>query len=345
MPIDQSHSLARSVKAGPEDSAARFVSSSWREQMRQALRRPEDLLVFLGLPPEPIPKVNFPMLVPLSYARRMRPGDRSDPLLRQVLPDADEAVHRSGFQADPVGDLSSRRAPGLLHKYEGRVLLICTGACAVHCRYCFRQEFPYAEERAPGRRWQEALDYLEHQTDVEEVILSGGDPLMLPTRQLASLTRSLADLPHIRRLRIHTRLPLILPDRITPGLLNWLQGLPWPTVMVIHANHAAEFDHQVDRALAALREHGSHLLNQAVLLAGVNDHEETLLELMTRSFSAGALPYYLHQLDRVRGAQRYEVDPARARALIEALRRRLPGYLVPKLVREEAGMPYKTPLL
>lgn len=345
MPIDSSHSLARSVDLGLTAAGASLKPSSWRAQMRAALRTPAELLSFLGLPPESGPEVHFPMLVPLAYARRMRPGDRTDPLLRQVLPDADENRHLPDFQADPVGDLNSRRAPGLLHKYAGRALLICTGACAVHCRYCFRQEFPYAQERAPGRRWQEALDYLKERVDVEEVILSGGDPLMLPTRQLASLSQALAKLPHISRLRIHTRLPLVLPDRVTSRLLHWLQGLPWPTVMVIHANHPAEFDGQVDQALAALRARGVHLLNQAVLLAGINDDEETLVELMRRSFSAGALPYYLHQLDRVRGAQRFEVSPARASTLIEALRRRLPGYLVPKLVREEAGMPYKTPLL
>ncbi|MGY6554501.1 MAG: EF-P beta-lysylation protein EpmB [Wenzhouxiangella sp.] len=345
MPIDQSHSLARSEELGPAESGASQQPSAWREQMRTAIRTPAELLSFLALPAESGPEVNFPMLVPRAYAQRMRPGDRADPLLRQVLPDVDENRRLADFQADPVGDLNSRRAPGLLHKYAGRALLICTGACAVHCRYCFRQEFPYAKERAAGRRWQEALDYLKEQTEVEEVILSGGDPLMLPTRQLESLTEALTELKHIRRLRIHTRLPLVLPDRVTPRLLHWLQELPWPKVMVIHANHPAEFDDQVDQALAALRQRGVHLLNQAVLLAGVNDDEETLLALMTRSFSAGALPYYLHQLDRVRGAQRFEVDQARASALIEALRRRLPGYLVPKLVREEPGMPYKTPLL
>lgn len=345
MPIDQFDSLARSAALGPSESGPSLVHSNWREQMRQAFRSPLELLKFLGLPPETSPKGSFPMLVPLAYARRMQAGNRSDPLLLQVLPEADESLQLSGFRADPVGDLSSRRAPGLLHKYAGRVLLICTGACAVHCRYCFRQEFPYSEERAPGRRWQEALNYLKARTDVEEVILSGGDPLMLPTRQLEFLTRALAELSHIRRLRIHTRLPLVLPDRITTRLLEWLQDLPWPTVMVIHANHPGEFDVEVDRALAALRNRGVHLLNQAVLLAGINDHEEALVGLMTRGFSAGVLPYYLHQLDRVRGAQRFEVDRARASVLIEALRRRLPGYLVPKLVHEEAGMPYKTPLL
>lgn len=345
MQINQPHSLARSEDSEPAGNVASDFGRDWRLQIRTAIRSPSTLLAFLDLPLEPEPDFKFPMLVPLAYARRMRRADRSDPLLRQVLPDADENQHIEGFRSDPVGDLSSRRAPGVLHKYRGRVLLISTGACAVHCRYCFRQEFPYVEERAPGRRWQEAMAYLRAHPEIEEVILSGGDPLMLSTRQLDDLTRQLGELPHLRRLRVHTRLPLVLPDRVTPALLTWIERLPWPLVMVLHANHAAEFDPEVDRALSMLRASGAHLLNQAVLLRGVNNQAETLLTLMQRSFAAGALPYYLHLLDRVRGAQRFEVDPAQALALMEHLRRELPGYLVPRLVKEEAGMPYKTPLL
>ncbi len=342
MLISQHDILARTGKS-PGDRQA-----DWRQQIRQALRTPAELLDFLDLPCPPAlrgARPAFPLLVPLAFARRMRRGDRGDPLLRQVLPDVDEGRLVSGFDSDPVGDLHSRRAPGVLHKYHGRLLLILTGACAVHCRYCFRQEFPYPQERASGRRWHEAVDYLHGAEDVEEIILSGGDPLMLPTAQLEDLTCKLAGFGHIKRLRLHTRMPVVLPDRVTPRLERWMQSLPWPLVVVIHANHAAEFDDEVDQALARLRASGAHVLNQAVLLAGVNDRADELVALMQRGFTAGALPYYLHQLDRVRGAQRFEVPLDRARALSDELRRRLPGYLVPKLVQEVPGMPYKTPIL
>jgi len=340
--ISQHDILARTGKS-PEDQRL-----DWRGQIRQALRTPADLLEFLGLPSEPPPAApgpGFRMLVPMAFARRIKPQDSADPLLRQVLPDSGEQQPVSGFSSDPVGDMASRRAPGVLHKYRGRLLLIVTGACAVHCRYCFRQDFPYAEERAPGRRWQQALDYLRSSKDVTEIILSGGDPLMLPTRQLIELTRQLTGFSNIKRIRLHTRMPVVLPDRVTQNLTDWIRGLPWPLVVVIHANHAAEFDAEVDLALARLRASGAHVLNQAVLLAGINDRADVLADLMERAFEAGALPYYLHLLDRVRGAQRFEVELERGQELVTILRRRLPGYLVPRLVKEDQGMPYKTPIL
>jgi EF-P beta-lysylation protein EpmB len=233
----------------------------------------------------------------------------------------------------------------VLHKYRGRVLLVATGACAVHCRYCFRQAFPYASEHVGSRQWQAALDYIARDGSIEEVILSGGDPLMLPTRRLKSLTDALAQIGHLRRLRIHTRLPVILPDRVTDALVAWIESLPWPAIVVIHANHAGEFDPAVDHALARLRASGAHLLNQAVLLQGVNDSAQALAELMRRAFDAGALPYYLHLLDPVSGAQRFDTDDSRATAIVDDLRRELSGYLVPRLVREVAGEPYKLPVL
>ena len=332
-------SLARSTGTPKTD---------WRDQMRTAFRSPEALLRHLGLAQEAghgLAKPPFPMVVPLAFAERMRHADPDDPLLRQVLPHVDEQQTAAGFSSDPVGDLPSRQAPGILHKYQGRVLLIATGACAVHCRYCFRQNFPYATEHVGGHRWAEALAYLRAHTEAEELILSGGDPLMLPTSQLAKLTQALGQIPHIRRLRIHTRLPIVLPDRITENLLDWLSDLPWPVVIVIHANHPAEFDPAVDTALRRLRDANVILLNQAVLLAGVNDDAATLAALMVRGLDSGTLPYYLHLLDRVTGTARFEVDQARALALMENLRRRLPGYLVPRLVREQAGLPYKLPVL
>ncbi len=335
----QLDSLARSTGPSP---------TGWRRQMRDAFRTPQDLLRFLDLAamdPPAAPASAFPMLVPRAFARRMQSGNPHDPLLRQVLPDPDEGHSRPGYSSDPVGDLDSRRAPGILHKYAGRVLLVTTGACAVHCRYCFRQQFPYAGERALGHGWDKALEYLEERTDVEEIILSGGDPLMLPTRRLAALTERLSGLSSLKRLRLHTRLPIVLPDRVTKGLLEWIEKLPWTVVIVVHANHAREFDADVDAAVARLGAAGAHLLNQAVLLAGINDSTTALKSLMERGLEAGILPYYLHLLDRVAGAHRFDVDLARARVLVEALRRQLPGYLVPRLVCEQAGMPYKTPYL
>lgn len=333
-----SDSLARTeIRPKPE---------SWRDQLKSAVRNPATLLARLGLAPTDEPPVSrFPMLVPEAFIQRMRPGDRRDPLLLQVLPDRTESVPAAGFSDDPVGDRASSAARGLLHKYRGRILLVATGACAVHCRYCFRQAFPYAGENASTRQWQAACDYIAADNSIEEVILSGGDPLMLPTRRLRELTDRLASIKHVQRLRIHTRLPVILPDRVSDDLLDWLTGLPWPTVMVIHANHGNEFDPAVTAALAQVRQRGVHLLNQAVLLAGVNDDAESLARLMRCSFRAGALPYYLHLLDPVSGAQRFETDDARALELMETLRRELSGYLVPRLVREVAGEPYKLPVL
>ncbi|MGY6629840.1 MAG: EF-P beta-lysylation protein EpmB [Wenzhouxiangella sp.] len=322
--------------------------SDWREQLRQAYREPASLLHDLGLASQALAasaQPAFPMLVPRAFARRMQPGNANDPLLRQVLPVNDETVATAGFVSDPVGDQASRQARGVLHKYQGRALLITTGACAVHCRYCFRQAFPYSAEQAAHQQWQAALDYLASETSVDEVILSGGDPLMLATERLRQLTDALQGLPHIKRLRIHTRLPVVLPARVTNALCRWLAELPWPVVMVIHANHANEFDADVDQAIGRLAKANVHLLNQAVLLAGVNDSVDALAALMERSLAARVLPYYLHVLDRVSGAQRFERSDEEAIALIEQLRRRLSGYLVPRLVREVAGEPYKQPLI
>jgi len=323
------------------------MTDDWREQLRQAFRHPGELLDYLGLGTEihqDGPKSAFPMLVPRAFASRMQPGRRDDPLLRQVLPDRSETMTVPGFVSDPVGDQDSRRVRGLLHKYSGKALLISTGACAVHCRYCFRQHYPYADDHL-GRDLDPALAYIAAQPDIDEVILSGGDPLMLDTRRLAELTTRLAEIPGLRRLRIHTRLPVVLPDRIDSALCAWLNALPWPVVVVIHANHANEFDDQVDTAVDRLRATGAHVFNQSVLLAGVNDDERSLVELMERSFSAGVIPYYLHLLDRVAGAAHFDSVTADALHLHERLRVRLPGYLVPRLVREEAGAPYKLPVL
>jgi EF-P beta-lysylation protein EpmB len=274
----------------------------------------------------------------------MRRGDRDDPLLRQVLPLDEEYVPVAGFDPDAVGDLASRSARGVLHKYHGRALLVATGSCAIHCRYCFRRHFPYAEEVAAAEAWREALGYLRSRPDIEEVILSGGDPLSLSTAKLAELTNALRAMPQIRRVRLHSRLPVVLPERIDAELLAWLRALPWPVVLVIHANHANEIDAAVAVSLRALRDAGVRLLNQSVLLRGVNDDADALARLSERLFDCDVQPYYLHQLDRVAGAAHFEVSDSRALGLVAQLRTRLPGYLVPQLVRETAGAESKLPL-
>jgi EF-P beta-lysylation protein EpmB len=245
---------------------------------------------------------------------------------------------------DPVGDLAAMASPGVLHKYAGRVLLTATGACGVHCRYCFRRHFPYGEATAAADHWQAALDYIAHDTSIYEVILSGGDPLALSDRRLAELVHAVAGIGHVTRLRVHTRLPVVVPARITTELVNWLNGTRLNPVLVVHANHANELDAAVRAALSRLRAAGVTLLNQAVLLRAVNDSVEALTALSEQLFAAGVLPYYLHLLDRVQGAAHFEVDAPQARELMTQLAARLPGYLVPRLVREIAGAPSKLAL-
>ncbi|MGN6520268.1 MAG: EF-P beta-lysylation protein EpmB [Dokdonella sp.] len=321
----------------------------WQQLWREAVTDPRELLALLGLADRagellPAADTGFALRVPRGFVARMRHGDPADPLLRQVLPLAAELGEVPGFTRDAVGDLAARSGNGVLHKYGGRALLIATGSCAVHCRYCFRRHFPYTQETAAANRWSEALGHLRGDRSIGEVIVSGGDPLSLSTAKLAELGDALASIPHVRRLRIHTRLPIVLPERVDDEFRHWLAALPLQRVVVLHANHPAEFDAAVDAACAGLRDAGASLLNQAVLLRGVNDDADVLAGLSERAFAAGVLPYYLHQLDRVAGAAHFEVADEHALALVDALRRRLPGYLVPRLVREIAGEPSKTPL-
>lgn len=330
-------------------STLRAQPRRWQELWREAVTDPRELLAALDLQAFaetllPRSDTGFPLRVPRGFIARMRRGDPNDPLLLQVLPQARELGETPGFTRDAVGDLAARAANGVLHKYEGRALLVATGSCAVHCRYCFRRHFPYAQESAAAAGWNEAVAHVRADSSIVEVILSGGDPLSLATAKLAELTKALAPIRHLRRLRIHTRLPVVLPERIDDEFGRWLAALPWPTTIVLHANHANELDADVAAACARLRDSGTVLLNQSVLLRGVNDDAAILAELSERLFDCGALPYYLHQLDRVAGAAHFEVDDGRARDLIDRLRVRLPGYLVPRLVREVAGRPGKTPL-
>ena len=338
------------ITAAPEPrQPAALVPVRWQKALREAVRDPRELLDLLGLD-RLAPRlsdeamVQFPLRVPRGFVARMRRGDPSDPLLRQVLPLDDEMRPMPGFGLDAVGDGAAKTAPGVIQKYRGRALLVATGSCAIHCRYCFRRHFPYAEETAARDGWREAVDLIRQDASIEEVLLSGGDPLSLSNGKLAELTGALADIPHLRRLRIHSRLPIVVPERVDDGLMGWLSTLPWPVTLVVHANHANEFDGTVDAALGRLRAAGVHLLNQAVLLRGVNDSVDALAALSERGFRAGVLPYYLHQLDRVAGVAHFEVDDARARALHAGLAVRLSGYLVPRLVREIPGDTGKRPL-
>ncbi|MER2582671.1 MAG: EF-P beta-lysylation protein EpmB [Candidatus Competibacter sp.] len=321
----------------------------WQQELARAITEPAELLRELALDLALLPAARaaaarFPLRVPRGFVARMRQGDPDDPLLRQVLPLAAELSPVPGFVADPVDDQAARAAPGVLHKYHGRVLLIATGACAIHCRYCFRREFPYSENHAGGDSWRPALNYLSQDRSLREVILSGGDPLSLSDRRLGALLAELERIPHLERLRIHSRQPIVLPERVDDGLLDLLARTRLRPILVIHANHPREIDDTVRRVLERLAGIGVTLLNQSVLLRGVNDTVPTLVELSEVLFTARVLPYYLHLLDRVQGAAHYEVNETEASTIMEVLRQRLPGYLVPRLVREQPGQLAKTPL-
>ncbi|UCH52742.1 MAG: EF-P beta-lysylation protein EpmB [Pseudomonadota bacterium] len=325
----------------PEIVAIR-QTPKWQHELAAAITDPQELLAAVGLGAEWLPAARaaartFPLRVPRGFIARMRRGDAQDPLLRQVLPLGEECQSAAGFVADPVGDMAAMKLPGLLHKYRGRVLLTVTGACAIHCRYCFRRHFPYGDANAAADHGAVAVQYIAADPSIREVILSGGDPLSLSDRKLTELVRALDVIPHLDRLRVHTRLPIVLPERITDDLVALLTGIALTPVVVVHANHANEIDAAVRGAVARLRDAGISVLNQSVLLRGVNDDVDALAQLSETLFAAGALPYYLHLLDPVHGAAHFDVEEARARALIAQLAARLPGYLVPRLVRELAG--------
>lgn len=331
------------------DAAAPATLPRWQHALAQAITDPAELLSVLQLDPALLPAARaaarlFPLRVPRGFVARMQPGNPADPLLQQVLPVGAELQEAPGFSADPVGDMASRIAPGVLHKYRGRALLIATGACGVHCRYCFRRHFPYGAETASSGHWQDALAALRMDSSIHEVILSGGDPLSLNDRRLRELTQQLEQIPHVRRLRIHSRQPIVLPERVDAGLLSWLRALPLQTVMVLHANHAQELNAEVAAACRALQDNGVKLFNQSVLLKGINDSVSALAQLSESLFTAGIQPYYLHLLDRVQGAAHFEVTEAQAQTLLRQLTATLPGYLVPKLVREISGHTSKTPV-
>ncbi|TLF47310.1 EF-P beta-lysylation protein EpmB [Halomonas urmiana] len=325
------------------------VQARWQTQLAGAIRDPRELCRRLGLDTAwqdgaARGHALFEVRVPEAYLARIRPGDPSDPLLHQVLPLIEEDHPVAGYVADPLAEAEHTPARGLIHKYAGRVLLIASPACAVNCRYCFRRHFPYAENAPSRAQWEESLDYIREDPTIREAILSGGDPLAASDRQLAWLVERLDAIPHLRRLRIHTRLPVVIPERIDAALLGWLSATRLQKVMVLHINHANEIDEAVIAACRRLSDAGVTLLNQSVLLRGVNDSVEALAALSERLFEAGVLPYYLHVLDPVAGAAHFDVSDDQARELVAGLREVLPGFLMPRLVREIPGEASKTPL-
>lgn len=327
----------------------------WQTAMKRAIRSVDDLCQRLEMPDalrttvcQAAEENPFPLFVPLEFLARMRAGDPHDPLLRQVLPLPEEAEPAAGFTSDPVGEVggpaSASLSIGLLRKYHGRALLVASGACGVHCRYCFRRHFPYDHVPRGTAQWEQPLERIAADPTIDEVILSGGDPLVLTDPALRALVERIAQVPHVRRLRIHSRMPIVIPQRVTSALVEMLRATRLAVWMVVHANHPAELDTTTLACLARLVDGGIPVLNQSVLLRGVNDDAAVLEELCRRLIDHRMQPYYLHQLDRVAGAAHFEVPEATGREIVAALRRRLPGYAVPTYVVEQAGESSKTPL-
>ena len=324
------------------------VESNWQKEIATSFTDPISLLKYLGLPVENFfedikARELFPMRVPRVFAARMEKANPADPLLLQVMTSRQEFDKTTGFSNDPL-DEQSNNQPGILHKYKNRLLLLVRGGCAVNCRYCFRRHFPYSDNHLNKQQWQQALTYIADNPDINEVIYSGGDPLMAKDDFLAWLTQEIEKIPHIKRLRIHTRLPVVIPSRVTTELLVWFSQSRLKPIMVLHVNHANEIDASFGDAMQKLKQAGVTLLNQAVLLKGVNDLVEQQVALNEGLFEIGVMPYYLHVLDKVTGAEHFDLADSQAKILMADMIKRLPGYLVPKLVREIAGQPGKTPL-
>ena len=320
-------------------------SEDWRQILASAFRRPDELLNWLGIPRSDVAlqtdnQPDFPMLVPRPYARLME-ARADDPLLLQVLPLQEERQTREGYIADPLGEQAANATPGIIHKYHGRLLLLAASGCAVNCCYCFRRHFPYSENRLSRAEWQQALDYVRADHNISEIILSGGDPLLLQDEDLARLINQCEAIPHVRRLRIHSRLPVVIPQRLTPELTDMLSASRLQASIVLHINHPRELSEEHRQRLQSLKNSGITLLNQSVILRKINNNISVLSELSERLFEFGVLPYYLHLLDPVKGAHHFDVDQREAVDLHRQMQAQLPGYLVPKLAREIAGLPNK----
>jgi EF-P beta-lysylation protein EpmB len=317
----------------------------WRQILRTNFTNLTHLLNYLELDPQPAKDISNPRFVlnlPLRLAQKIKKKTWDDPILKQFLPTADENIQLEGFDQDPVGDHACQKSTKLLHKYHGRALLVCTSACAMHCRYCFRQNYPYDQEI---KGFRQEIDLIRQDTSIKEVILSGGDPLSLSDQTLETLLLNLYSIPHLKMIRFHTRFPIGIPERIDAGFLKLLSQSPLQIWFVIHANHPLELDNDVLQAMRNLQKQGITILNQSVLLKGVNDDVKVLKELSERLVANGIVPYYLHQLDRVQGASSFEVTEEKGCQIIQELTKLLPGYAVPKYVREIAGQPSKTALL
>lgn len=321
---------------------------SWQKILAEGFSSTQSLLQYLELPTQLSPyaaEQEFKTRVPRGFVERMQRGNPKDPLLLQVLAQANELEAAADFVHDPLQEKNATRLPGLIHKYTSRILLTLTGACAIHCRYCFRRHFPY-EDHNPGRKgWEDIATYIAQHEEINEVIFSGGDPMLATDASFNALLTLLEPIPHLNTLRIHSRVPIVLPERITEEWLSRLATCRLNKVMVLHANHPNEVNDEVAKACTALKNAGFHLLNQSVLLKEVNDDSHVLAQLSQRLFTVGVLPYYLHLLDKVKGAQHFDVPLETALTLYRDLQKKLPGYLVPKLAREEAGMGHKTLLV
>ncbi len=321
----------------------------WLHQLADVITDPNELLQLLGLDSHPVLTAGadarrlFALRVPRAFVSRMQKGDPQDPLLLQVITQSQEFVDAPGYSTDPLDEQSSV-VPGLLHKYRNRALLLVKGGCAVNCRYCFRRHFPYSDNQGNKRNWQQALEYIRQQPELDEIIFSGGDPLMAKDSELDWLITELEQIPHLKRLRIHSRLPVVIPARITPTLCQRLAQSRLQTLLVTHINHAQEIGEELRGAMRQLKQAGVTLLNQSVLLRGINDNPATLATLSNALFDAGILPYYLHVLDKVQGAAHFYVSDEQARKIMRELLSLISGYMVPKLAREIGGEPSKTPL-
>ncbi|PEX87154.1 EF-P beta-lysylation protein EpmB [Klebsiella sp. KG9] len=321
----------------------------WLTQLADVVTSPDELLHLLNVDADANLLAGrdarrlFALRVPRAFIARMEPGNPNDPLLRQVLTSREEFVNAPGFTTDPLEEQHSV-VPGLLHKYSNRALLLVKGGCAVNCRYCFRRHFPYAENQGNKRNWQAALEYISAHPELDEIIFSGGDPLMAKDHELDWLITQLESISHIKRLRIHSRLPIVIPARITDALVARISTSSLQVLLVNHINHANEIDAEFHAAMKRLRMAGVTLLNQSVLLRGVNDNAQTLADLSNALFDVGVIPYYLHVLDKVQGAAHFMVSDDEARSIIRELLTLVSGYLVPKLAREIGGEPSKTPL-
>ena len=327
-----------------------YQEQNWQSQLSDLITDPLELLEQLQLSSDQLlsgailASEQFKLRVPRAFVARMTLGDPLDPLLLQVLPHHLELEEHPDFVTDPLGEEQANQQAGILHKYKSRFLLTLTGACAVHCRYCFRRHFPYQENLPKNEDWLNIKTYIESQPDINEVIFSGGDPLTLSNRKLKLWIERLESLSQIKFLRIHSRVPIVIPNRLDEELVTLLKNSRLRIILVIHSNHAAELDDFTCNKLSELVEQKITVLNQAVLLKGINDTTQVLVDLSYRLFDAGVMPYYLHVLDKVKGAQHFDLHADHIDLIYKEVLENLPGYLVPKLVREIAGEKNKTPL-